>query len=566
MKAKFPLSTAVRESLKDYNFSKFKSDILAAFVVSLLALPLSMGLSIAVGLPPQHGIYTAIVAGIIVPLLGGSIWQISGPTAAFVVILAPIVSEFGLRGIIWAGIMAGVIMLVMGFAKLGRLVNYVPYPVTTGFTAGIAVVLTTLSLDNFFGLGIEKLDGSYVNKLNIIISTLPDLNPYTMIVGAVTLFLMFTAGRVVKFVPSAITAILVGTLLSMLFNDMGYGIATLGSEFSYVDAGGNIMPGIPPYPPVFHLPTFLENNLYTIPTMEEFRTLLFPAFTIAILAALESLLSAMVADSMAGTKHNPNAELNGIGIGNIVSALAGGIPATGAIARTATNINNGGKTPLAASMHAVFIMLYVILLAQYMSYIPMTALAALLIHTAYRMSHCKQFVRTIQIAHRSDVIVLLACFLLTVFVDMVAGVGFGMICAAILLIQRVTELTDVQIEEKSAGEGKGRIKFPQGTLLYRISGPLFFGTIEKAFDRYNFTHDYIDNFIVDITAVPFIDMTGLVAMKSMLVSIANEKRKIHIVCNTPKVSDRIKHKIRDHEVEKYVRFYGSLKEAAANIK
>lgn len=554
----FPLITALRKSLRGYTLSTFRHDLLAAFVVSLVALPLSMALSIAVGLPPQHGLYTAIVAGIIVPLLGGSIWQVSGPTAAFVVILAPIVSEHGLRGIVWSGILAGIILLGMGFARLGRLINYVPYPVTTGFTAGIAVVLATLSLNDFLGLGIEHLNGEFIEKLTLIGSHLPALQPATFIVGAVTLFLMFTANRIIRFLPSAIIAMLVGTLLALLLSHFGYDVVTIGSKFSYIGENGQTISGIPPYPPAFALPTFSEGSLFSIPSLAEFRVLLFPALAIAILAAIESLLSATVADSMAGTKHDPNAELNAIGIGNIFSALAAGIPATGAIARTATGINNGAKTPLASSIHAAFIMLYMLLLVPYISYIPMTALAALLIHTAYRMSHYKQFVRTIQIAPRSDVIVLLVCFILTVFIDMVAGVGVGMICAAFLLINRVTELTKIEIEGNGNGLSTASQKLPKGTMLYRIHGPLFFGTIEKAFDRYQFTHDFINRLILDIRDVPFIDMSGLVAMKSLLTSIAHEDRQVHVICNMPEVLDKIQKKIDNHDVRNHVHFHADL--------
>lgn len=562
MKARIPFAIALRRSLKGYNFSIFRQDAMSAFVVSLVALPLSMALAIAVGLPPQHGLYTAIVAGIIVPLLGGSMSQVSGPTAAFVVILAPIVTELGMRGIVWAGMMAGVILLIFGFVKLGRLINYVPYPVTTGFTAGIAAVLTILSLNDFMGLGIKSLNGSFVEKLAIIAGHLPSLNPATCLVGVVTLTLMFTGNKLIRFLPSAITAMVIGTLLGLACTHYGYAVETLGTRFSYTAPDGSIGAGIPPYPPFLHLPTFVKGSIFTIPSLAEFHKLLFPAFTIAILAALESLLSATVADSMAGTKHDANAELNALGVGNILSALALGIPATGAIARTATGINSGSRTPLASSMHAVLIMIYVMLLAPYISYIPMPALAALLIHTAYRMSHYKQFIRTVQIAPRSDTVVLLTCFLLTVFIDMVAGVGVGLICAAFLLIRRLTDLTSSELLEKN-GNGRHAKKLPDGTLLYRIRGPLFFGTIEKAFDRYQFTHDMVDTFIVDITDVPFIDMTGLVAMKSMFISIAHEKRTVKVICNTPDVQQKLERKISDHHINRYVTFYPTLEEALA---
>lgn len=556
----FPIAVALRRTIGHYNWATFRHDILAAFVVSLVALPLSMALAIAVGLPPQHGIYTAIVAGIMVPLLGGSIWQVSGPTAAFIVILAPIVSEHGLRGIIWAALLAGVILLGMGFARVGRLINYVPYPVTTGFTAGIAVVLAVLSLNDFLGLGITHLNGGFIEKLSLIAEHLTALHFPSLAVGALTLFLLFTVGHIVRFPPGAIIAIPAGTLLSLALAHFGYEVATIGSTFSYLAENGETIAGIPPYPPMFTFPTFAENSLFTIPSVAEFRELLFPAFAIAILAAIESLLSATVADSMAGTKYDPNAELNAIGIGNILSALAAGIPATGAIARTATVINNGAKTPLASSMHAILIMVYVLLLAPYIGYVPMAALAALLIHTAYRMSHYKQFIRTLQIAPRSDIIVLLVCFTLTVFIDMVAGVGVGMVCAAFLLINRVTELTKIEVEGGDLSFANASEKLPMGTMLYRIRGPLFFGTIEKAFDRYQFTHDFVKRLILDIRDVPFIDMTGLVAVKSMLSSIAHEGRQVHIICNVPEVRNKIQQKIAPHKVAQYVHFHSQIEE------
>lgn len=550
-------STALLANMRGYNFLTFKHDLLAGFVVSLVALPLAMALAIAVGLPPQHGIYTAIIAGIVVPLLGGSIWQVSGPTAAFVVILAPIVSEFGLRGIIWSGILAGIILIGLGISRLGKLVNYIPYPVTTGFTAGIAMVLATLSLNDFLGLGISSLDGEYIYKVITIASHIKSVNPYAVIIGVTTLFLLFTTGRIIRFLPSAVIAMLIGTLLAIIFTRMGVEIATIGSQFSYMTSNGNLMPGIPPYPPILHWPTLTEDSLFTVPNLNEFRQLLFPAFTIAILAALESLLSATVADSMTGTKHNPNVELNGIGIGNILSALAGGIPATGAIARTATNINNGAKTPLAATIHGLFILLYVLLLAPYIQYIPMAALAALLIHTAYRMSHYRQFIRILQIAPKSDIFVLIVCFLLTVFVDMVVGVGFGIICAAFLVIKRITALTHTAID-KSGDNNTTTNTLPANTFIYRVQGPLFFGTIEKVFDRSNFAFNDVKHFIIDISGVPFIDMTGLVAMSSLLNSVANNQRVVYIVGGCEKVTTKLKKKMRYHPSNNYVKYYQTL--------
>jgi SulP family sulfate permease len=428
----FPISTALQKTIRGYTVSVFKQDLMAAFVVSLIALPLSMALSIAVGLPPQHGLYTAIVAGFIVPLLGGSIHQVTGPTAAFVVILAPIVAEHGLRGIIWCGILAGLILMVLGISKLGKLIRYVPYPVTTGFTAGIGLVLATLSLNDFFGLHLTDMGHTYLERLTCILGALPHLDIQAFSVGCVTLLLAIYSGHFIRFLPSAILAVIGGTLLSCLWIYCGFEIETIGSHFSYVGTDGETYPGIPNLLPVLHWPTFTQGSLFSIPSLTEFRVWLFPAVAIAILSALESLLSATVADSMAGTKHDPNAELTGVGIGNIFAALAMGIPATGAIARTATNITSGAKTPLAVSMHAVFILLYILFFSRYINQIPMATLAALLIFTAYRMSHVHQFVNVLKVAPRSDMIVMLTCFFFTVFVDMLAGISLAMIFGVIV--------------------------------------------------------------------------------------------------------------------------------------
>lgn len=550
----FPLSTALRAGLRGYNAATFRHDLMAAFVVALVALPLSMALSIAVGLPPQHGLYTAIAAGIVTPLFGGARLQVSGPTAAFVVILAPIVSEFGLRGIVWSGLMAGVVLLFLGFSKLGRLINYIPYPVTTGFTSGIAVVLGVLSLNDFLGLGLSLPVEGFIPKITMLATNLDAFSPHACAVGLTTLFFLFYAPRVFPSLPSAIIAILFATTLSFLLAKYGYPVDTLASRFSYLTPDGQHMAGIPPYPPMLHLPGFSADPLYALPSLEEFRQWLFPALTIAILAALESLLSATVADSMSGTRHDPNAELNGIGIGNIVSALAAGIPATGAIARTATMINAGGKTPLASTLHALFILLFMIVLAPFIGYIPMAALAGLLIFTAYRMSHWRQFVRTLQIAPRSDRIVLLTCFLLTVFVDMVAGVGVGMIAASFMLIQRIIDITHVEMEQPETEASENGEKDPKGTLHYRIRGPLFFGTVEKAFDRSLFAPEHIHTLILDLSAVPFIDMTGLVALKSLLATTATPYRQVKIIGATSAVRTAIEKKMSAHPAREFVTF------------
>lgn len=540
------LASAMYESLRGgYRFATFRQDVLAAFVVSLIALPLSMALSIAVGLPPQHGLYTAIVAGVVAALLGGSRLQVSGPTAAFVVILAPIVADLGLRGIIWCQILAGLFLIGFAVAHLGRLINYVPFPVTTGFTAGIAVVLATLSLNDFLGLGLVGLQGEYIDKATRIITALPDLNWSETAVGMVTLLSVIYAPRFLgKKVPGAIIGVGLGTALALILGD----VETIGTRFNYIDTLGNTVAGIPPYLPSFHLPGG-DDALWAFPTAAEWRVLLAPALTIAILAALESLLAATVADSLSdGKRHNPNSELNGIGIANIASGLAMGIPATGAIARTAMNINAGAKTPLAAVYHALFILLYLWLFIGLINHIPMASLAALLLFTAYRMSHVHQFVNTLRVAPRSDVWVMLTCFGLTVLMDMVAGVTVGMVLASLLVIKRVTEMTHVELETPEHKKHH-KTALPDGVVIYHLQGPLFFATVEKALDAEPAYFADVHTLILDMERVDFVDMSGLVALYSMLRSMTDMGKRV-ILCSTPEVAVYIrKHHVSLHLAE-----------------
>lgn len=538
---------------RGYSLKDFGHDAVAGLIVSLVALPLSMALSIAVGLPPQYGIYTAIVAGILTPLLGGSVTQVSGPTAAFVVILAPIVAEHGLRGIVIAEIMAGIMLVALAWARLGRFISFVPYPVTTGFTAGIAVVLATLSLGDFLGLGIGKLEGSYIAKVMTLLAHLPAAHWPEAAIGMLSLAIMFTGKRITRKLPSVLLAMAAATLLGLVFQNMGIEYATIGSRFSY-DIAGIVGHGIPPLAPALY-------DFISWPAFSELRALLMPAVVIAALAALESLLSAAVADGLSRTKHDPNAELAAIGIANVASGAFGGIPATGAIARTTTNIKSGARTPLASSMHAAFILLYVLALAPLISYIPMAALAALLILTAYNMSHYRQFLRILKIAHRGDVIVLLTCFGLTVFVDMVAGVTVGVMLAALLFVQRIAGITEVEVEESGDGDAA---KLPPNVMVYHIYGPLFFATVERTLDRTAFLRRRIDTVILDMQHVPLIDMTGLVAIRNLLTSDALSGKRI-IFCARPEVLSKIMQKLA-HEPQLKVETAPSVDMALAALR
>ncbi len=412
-----PVSTALRESIRGgYGLPLFKSDLGAAVVVALIALPLSMALAIAVGLPPQHGLYTAIVAGIVTALLGGSRFQVSGPTAAFVAILAPIVAQYGLSGLIWCQLMAGAVLVILGLSKLGRYIAHVPYAVTTGFTAGIAVVIATLSLNDFFGLRIEHLGDHYWEKAANIVSAMPNLTPMETLVALVSLGVMIAFPRFSKAIPAPIVGIGAGTLLSLLAAKCGMPVDTIASRFP---------PGIPASMPDFQLPEI--TNL--VP-------LIIPAMTVALLAALESLLSASVADNITDTKHNPDSELVGIGLGNIACGFFAGIPATGALARTAANIHAGAKTPMAAVYHALFLLVFMLALAPYISEIPMAALAALLLITAWRMAHIHLVKDILKAGNRQDTALLLVTFFLTVIFDMVIGVGTGLLFALIFHLRK----------------------------------------------------------------------------------------------------------------------------------
>lgn len=526
---------------RGYTAKNFWHDLIAAFVVSLVAMPLAMALAIAVGLPPQHGIYTAIVAGIMTPLLGGSVTQVSGPTAAFVVIVAPIIAEFGLRGIILAEIMAGIMLVLLAWARLGRFITFVPYPVTTGFTAGIAVVLGTLSLNDLLGLGVEKLQGSFVDKVMLLAGHIQNIQLPEAGIGLVSLVVMFTGKRITRHIPSAILGIIVGTLLGLWFTHTGVPVDTIGNRFTY-EAGGTVHHGIPPFPPALHI--FGGSGLFAWPTIREMQILSLPAFVIAALAALESLLSATVADGLTRTKHNPNAELAAIGLANIASGLAVGIPATGAIARTTTNIKSGAHSPLASSLHAVFIMLYVISLAPLISYVPMASLAALLLLTAYNMSHYRQFFRILKIAPREDMLVLLACFGLTVFIDMVAGVTVGILLASLLFIKRISEMAEVTVDEHEEGENT---RLPPNVMLYSISGPLFFATVERTLDRTAFLRKRIDTLVLDMHRVPLIDMSGLVALKNLLLSDALSGKRV-ILCARADILAKIMQKMAGENI------------------
>lgn len=557
---KIPVATALSEALSSgYGLKSFRADVVAGLVVSLVALPLAMALSIAVGLPPQNGLYTAIVAGFIAAVFGGSRTQVSGPTAAFVVIVAPIVTEFGMRGIVWCEILAGLMLLCMGISRLGKIISYIPYPVTIGFTAGIAVVIGTISLNDFLGIDPAPA-GHWPHKIAAIFNSLPQIDTPTVFLGLFALAIMVGMAKVTSKIPSGIIGIVAATLVSLLMIRSGIHVETIGTRFNYTDLNGVLQHGVPPFPPSLHVPGFSADSIFALPTLHELSSWFMPALVIAALAALESLLSATVADSMSGSRHDPDAELNGIGLANIFSGLFLGIPATGAIARTATNINAGAISPIASITHALLLLVYMLCLSPLISYIPMSALSALLLLTAWRMSHAKQFTHLLRTAPRSDRAVMVCCFLMTVMIDMVAGVVSGLVLACLLFLKRMSEVT--HIDYHHAANNQTEHALPHGIMLLRVDGPLFFGTAEKVLNfRPEFLHDECHHIILDMSSVPVIDVTAL-DLFAKLVHELESRGKTITLCLRPNVSKKIALRLGESFLSR-VRIVSSASDALA---
>jgi SulP family sulfate permease len=467
--------------------------------------------------PPQHGLYTAIVAGGTIALAGGSRFQVSGPTAAFVVILAPISAQYGLGGLVLATLMAGVLLLTMGLGRLGKLIEYVPYPVTTGFTAGIAVVIGTLQVKDFLGLHTDKLPGHFVPRLRALVEALPTTRPGDLLVGVVTLALLVAWPRLVRSVPAPLAALTLGSLLGWGLQRWvpALGVATIQSRFQYT-LGGASHGGIPPLPPLPVLPWRLPgpDGAPLGFSFELVQALVPAAFAIAMLGAIESLLSAVVADGLAGGKHDPDGELVGQGIGNVVAPFFGGIAATGAIARTATNIRSGARSPLAAVLHALFILVVMLALAPLLGWLPMASLAALLLTVAWRMSEYRHVLRVTRRGPRSDIAVLWVCLLLTVVFDMVIAVSVGIVLAALLFMRRMAETAEVRLLTEEHHHPSGPL--PRGLILYEVAGPLFFGAAQRAINTLERAGQEAKALVLDLEGVPVLDATGLVNLESAI--------------------------------------------------
>ena len=487
------------------------NNIISGVIVGIVALPLAMAFAIASGAKPEQGLYTAIIAGFFVSVFGGSRLQIAGPTGAFIVVLSGITAKYGIEGLQIASLMAGVMLLLLGFAKMGAIIKFIPDPVIVGFTAGIAVIIWVGQWKDFFGL--PAITGEHFHtKVLHLLQALPQLHLTTTLLATLSLILVIYSPRIPGFkrVPGPLVALIVATLLQIIFNFDG--IKTIGTAFG----------GIPQGLPGFSIPSVTWNKVIE---------LIGPAFTIAMLGAIESLLSAVVADGMAGTRHDSNQELVGQGLANIAAPFFGGFAATGAIARTAMNIRNGGTSPLSGIVHSLTLVLILIILAPLAAHVPLAVLAAILFVVAWNMSEAKHFVKMVKRAPLADVAILLITFALTVFADLVVAVNIGVILATLHFLRRMATSIDVKqaTEQEIVQEFayKGMKQLPSGVLVFTVEGPLFFGAVENFERALAGTHTDPKTLIIRLKWVPFIDITGLQTLEEVICDL--QKRKVQVL-------------------------------------
>ncbi len=480
------------DCIKTYSKEQCIKDIVSGIIVAIIALPLSIALALASGVGPEQGIYTAIFAGFVISFLGGSRVQIAGPTAAFATIVAGIVAENGMQGLVLATIMAGIILIIMGFLKFGNLIKFIPYTITTGFTAGIAVTIAIGQIKDFLGLTFSTSPIETLEKAKECINSINTFNWQALVVGVVALAILILVPKFNQVVPPSLIAVIVSILMVKL---IGMDVKTIGDLYTI----SNKVPGI------------------TIPSLDfGLITKLLPdAFTIAILAGIESLLSCVVSDGMIGSRHKPNMELIAQGAGNFVSALFGGIPATGAIARTAANVKNGGRTPIAGMVHSITLLLILVVLMPYAAWIPMPAIAAILFMVAYNMCGWREFVSLCKSSPKSDILVLVVTFVLTVVFDLVVAIEVGVVLAALLFLMRMANVTEVKswkyigenIDEENDPESIKLKVVPKHTLVYEVIGPMFFAAADKFMEISAETG--IRVVIIRMRGVPAMDVTAL---------------------------------------------------------
>lgn len=494
----FSFKPELFKTLKSYNKQTFSADLMAGIIVGIVALPLAIAFGIASGVSPEKGIITAIIAGFAISLFGGSRVQIGGPTGAFIIIIYGIIQQFGLQGLAIATVLAGVFLVLLGLFRLGTIIRYIPYPIVVGFTSGIALTIFTTQIKDLFGLTIEgSVPADFISKWGVYFNNFRTIDLWTTMVGILSIVIIAVTPKFSKKVPGSLIAIIVMTLVGLLLKNYGINVETIGDRFK-------INPSIPEA---------------TMPVMDwqTVKSLISPAITIAILGAIESLLSATVADGVIGHKHNSNQELVGQGIANILCPIFGGIPATGAIARTMTNINNGGKTPVAGIIHAVVLLLIYFFLMPYAQYIPMSCLAGVLVVVSYNMSGWRT-VRELLHNPKSDITVLCITFVLTVVFDLTIAIEIGLVLACLLFMRRMAETTNVSVltdeidpddESDLDASSLEHLVIPEGVEVYEINGPYFFGVANKFEDVMANMQKCPKVRIIRMRKVPFVDSTGM---------------------------------------------------------
>jgi SulP family sulfate permease len=518
-------------SLKKYDKKTFMADLMAGIIVGIVALPLAIAFGIASGVSPEKGIITAIVAGMMISVFGGSKVQIGGPTGAFIVIVYGIIQQYGIQGLTIATLMAGVFLIGLGVLRLGTIIKYIPYPIVVGFTSGIAVTIFTTQIKDLFGMSMDSVPSDFVEKWGAYVANIANIDPWSAAVGIISVIIISLMPKLSKKVPGSLVAIIIMTVAVLLLKNYAgiTTIETIGDRFSInSQLPGAVVPEL---------------------TWETIKGLVGPAVTIAVLGAIESLLSATVADGVIGDHHNSNTELIGQGIANIASPLFGGIPATGAIARTMANINNGGRTPIAGIIHAVVLLLIFLFLMPLAKYIPMACLAGVLVVVAYGMSGWRSFLTMAHRNPKSDVTVLLLTFFLTIIFDLTVAIEFGLICACLLFMRRMAETTDVhailnEIDlNEDADMQRGNLEhltIPKNVEVYEINGPYFFGAgnrFEDIMARYGHRPKVR---IIRMRKVPFIDSTGMHNLENMCLMSQREGITVVLSGVNKKVEDVLK--------------------------
>ena len=482
-----------------YTAARFTRDLIAGITVGIIAIPLAMALAIGRGVAPQYGLYTAAVAGIVIALTGGSRFSVSGPTAAFVVILYPVSQQFGLAGLLVATLLSGIFLILMGLARFGRLIEYIPVSVTLGFTSGIGITIGTMQIKDF----LAHVPEHYLQKVGALFMALPTINVGDAAIGIVTLGILVFWPRLGIRLPGHLPALLAGCAVMGIVNLLGGHVATIGSQFHYVLADGSQGNGIPQLLPQLVLPWDLPNSEFTL-TWDSIRTLLPAAFSMAMLGAIESLLCAVVLDGMTGTKHKANSELVGQGLGNIIAPFFGGITATAAIARSAANVRAGATSPISAVIHSILVILALLVLAPLLSWLPLSAMAALLLMVAWNMSEAHKVVDLLRHAPKDDIIVMLLCMSLTVLFDMVIAISVGIVLASLLFMRRIARMTRL---------APVVVDVPDDVLVLRVIGPLFFAAAEGLFTDLESRLEGKRIVILKWDAVPVLDAGGLDAFQ-----------------------------------------------------